>query len=278
MRSAWFWVFGLLTVASPAAGDLLTNGNFETVLNTTGPLPDACGYWQGNNSEIVGASSGITPAEGTHMLQFINTFTGPDGDWGATQCNIYQLVDLSPFAGLIQTGTATVTLSAAFNRVVGDSQTDTSFYAGMLAYAGSPSDFPTQWSQHIAGNGMTVFTDSSLVTWQPATATMLLPAATTYLAVALGATENVYNDLQGVEFDGHFADAVSLVIGGISGDLNCDGSVNFGDINPFVLLLTNHAAWVQQFAGCDWHVGDCNGDGWVDFADINPFVAILTGN
>jgi hypothetical protein len=60
------------------------------------------------------------------------------------------------------------------------------------------------------------------------------------------------------------------------GDLNCDGSVNFGDINPFVLALSNPAAFAQQYPNCNILNGDINGDGTVSFADINPFVSCLT--
>jgi hypothetical protein len=64
------------------------------------------------------------------------------------------------------------------------------------------------------------------------------------------------------------------------GDLNCDGSVNFGDINPFVLLLSNEAAYRTTFPNCIRINGDINGDGTYgqsSFRDINPFVALLTG-
>jgi hypothetical protein len=61
------------------------------------------------------------------------------------------------------------------------------------------------------------------------------------------------------------------------GDLNCDGNVDFGDINPFVLALTNPAAYVAAFPNCDIMNGDVNGDSHVDFGDINPFVRLLTG-
>lgn len=60
------------------------------------------------------------------------------------------------------------------------------------------------------------------------------------------------------------------------GDVNCDGEVDFGDINPFVLILTNPAAWQIQYPTCDAKTGDINGDGFVDFGDINPFVLLLT--
>ena len=60
------------------------------------------------------------------------------------------------------------------------------------------------------------------------------------------------------------------------GDLNCDGVVDFGDINPFVLALANPAGYVAAYPDCNIALGDINDDGNVDFADINPFVALLT--
>jgi hypothetical protein len=61
------------------------------------------------------------------------------------------------------------------------------------------------------------------------------------------------------------------------GDLNCDGAIDFGDINPFVLTLTNPAAYEAAFPNCDILNADINGDGSVNFGDINPFVALLSG-
>jgi YD repeat-containing protein len=62
------------------------------------------------------------------------------------------------------------------------------------------------------------------------------------------------------------------------GDLNCDGSVSFKDINPFVLYLSNPSAWQAANPGCPAANGDINGDGtYPSFGDINPFVALLSG-
>ncbi len=61
------------------------------------------------------------------------------------------------------------------------------------------------------------------------------------------------------------------------GDLNCDGNVDFGDINPFVLALTNPPGYHAAFPNCDLMNADINADGKVDFGDINPFVRLLTG-
>jgi murein tripeptide amidase MpaA len=60
------------------------------------------------------------------------------------------------------------------------------------------------------------------------------------------------------------------------GDLNCDGAVSFGDINPFVLALADPTGYANAFPDCDISLADINGDGSVDFGDINPFVALLT--
>ena len=64
------------------------------------------------------------------------------------------------------------------------------------------------------------------------------------------------------------------------GDLNCDGTINFGDINPFVLHLSNYPQWQLIFPNCPGENGDINGDGIYgqgSFHDINPFVALLCG-
>jgi hypothetical protein len=62
------------------------------------------------------------------------------------------------------------------------------------------------------------------------------------------------------------------------GDLNCDGHIDFGDINPFVLYLSNFGAWQAAFPGCNPLNGDINCDGTygqASFGDINPFVALM---
>ena len=75
-----------------------------------------------------------------------------------------------------------------------------------------------------------------------------------------------------------YYDDISLaqVPQGIRGDLNCDGRVDFGDINPFVLALSDPAGYARQYPECDIMNGDINDDGRVDFGDINPFVALLS--
>ncbi|TWT45152.1 FG-GAP repeat protein [Phycisphaerae bacterium RAS1] len=61
------------------------------------------------------------------------------------------------------------------------------------------------------------------------------------------------------------------------GDLNCDGLTDILDINPFVLALSDPAAYQQQFPTCPIANSDINMDGNVNVLDINAFVALLSG-
>jgi len=71
--------------------------------------------------------------------------------------------------------------------------------------------------------------------------------------------------------------AVPDVCEKLAGDLNCDGVVGFGDINPFVLLMGNPDEYRAVHPDCIRINGDINNDGVVGFGDINAFVALLSG-
>ncbi|MCG3129096.1 MAG: hypothetical protein CHACPFDD_04005 [Phycisphaerae bacterium] len=59
------------------------------------------------------------------------------------------------------------------------------------------------------------------------------------------------------------------------GDLNCDGSVDALDIDPFVLAMTNPAAYAATYPLCTLEQGDLNGDGSTNGFDIDGFVDLL---
>ena len=65
------------------------------------------------------------------------------------------------------------------------------------------------------------------------------------------------------------------------GDLNCDGSLNSLDIDPFVLALTStppgYPEYYTQHPNCEALLADCNDDGSINSLDIDPFVDLLTG-
>lgn len=59
------------------------------------------------------------------------------------------------------------------------------------------------------------------------------------------------------------------------GDMNNDGAVDNGDIDPFVLGLTDSAGYAAAFPGLDGSMvyhGDANCDAVFDNSDIDPFV------
>ena len=55
------------------------------------------------------------------------------------------------------------------------------------------------------------------------------------------------------------------------GDCDCDGVIDFNDINALVAVLSGGDP-------CRFGNVDVNGDGLIDFDDINPFVEILSGS
>jgi hypothetical protein len=115
-----------------------------------------------------------------------------------------------------------------------------------------------------------------------------LPITTTRFVYLESAGFGINNSADPVFTDTVGYDAVIVAANDTSdsyavGDLNCDGTygyLSFGDINPFVLYLSNFATWEATYPGCPAQNGDINGDGtfgYLSFGDINPFVALLSG-
>ncbi len=59
------------------------------------------------------------------------------------------------------------------------------------------------------------------------------------------------------------------------GDLNCDGWVNNGDIDAFVMAISDPDAYAANYPGCDINLGDINQDTFVNNGDIDAFVELL---
>ncbi len=72
------------------------------------------------------------------------------------------------------------------------------------------------------------------------------------------------------------SDTMSVTVYG-RGDTNCDGVVDFDDIDSFVVALSGAAAYAAGYPNCLWLTADCNADGTVNFDDIDAFVATLGG-
>jgi hypothetical protein len=199
------------------AENLVVNPGFETAENTSGGPSGVYGDWNGDYSAIVGATSGITPMGGSKMLQFKGTSHNDSGS--GNSCELFQIIDITTYLPLVSSGNAVATASAYFNRVTGDDETDTAFNFILMAYDGSPSTFPSRWNSSTYDSALTyssaggLLSDGLVGTWERLDAPILnLPTNTTFLVIDLHSYEDVFNDYSYPEFDGHFADNVSVQI------------------------------------------------------------------
>jgi hypothetical protein len=127
-----------------------------------------------------------------------------------------------------------------------------------IAYS-SPGGVRYVWRNGPTWNGMTVYPDPNVPRGN--VLSLALRPLTNQPAIAY------FNGSQQVNF----------AIAFFRGDLNCDGSINFDDIGPFVLSLTDPAGYASSYPDCSIINADLNEDGRADFEDISPFVAALSG-
>ena len=209
--------FSPTAIAESAASNLVTNPDFETNESTTAPPGQYAsatpGDWQGDVTDITAAQDGIIPFNGSQMLHFINTeIDGPRS--GSVGSELLQSVDLGSFGIDPSAQTLTARLTARFNRVTGDAQTDTQFRVEMRAFSGDVTSFPTQiaTASDIARNSAIIVTDGDVATWEAALVELALPSNTDFVGFSIQSLENVVDDGSNPEFDGHYADAVSLTV------------------------------------------------------------------
>lgn len=203
---------GVTVTAAPAANygaNLLVNPSFEQPV-LAGGLPTAPGNWQGDAATTVGAEQATEPVQGASMLRFIAT--GPQASASLLTSQQWQIVDVSAYAADIAAGRVSARASAWFHSIVGTAATDRRFDIRLLAFDGPMADLP----QRYAANTPLLLRDAVALTpggqWLQVEASDLLPVGTTYVLVEIYAYEDIVNDATAPEFDGHYADNVSLVL------------------------------------------------------------------
>lgn len=188
-----------------AAHAQVMNAGFEFGVATPGPTPLASpGIWGGEPHAFVGPSLGITPMAGNRMLQFRQTtLAGPGPDVRST---VSQVVNMSPWAVQIAGGGVIVSFSSWFNRAVGTLpvQSDSMFTVRILSFSSATNAL--NLSSPTLTSTASFLSDANPFTWQNLGTKITLPITTTHIAVQLEAEENVFNNLTGPEFSGHFAD------------------------------------------------------------------------
>ena len=99
---------------------------------------------------------------------------------------------------------------------------------------------------------------------------------TVYLRWTMGTTDSSWRYC-GWNIDDIALTALTCTAPLLAGDLNCDGAIDFDDIDPFIVALGGQPGYEQAYPGCHWLSADANGDGTVTFDDIDPFVGLLSG-
>jgi len=251
----------------PQSSELALDDGFESGSIIDEGWPTTTGRWSGDTAAIVSSTGPISPYHGSSMLQFI--YAGWNGPGGAHACDLMQIVDLSGHVATIASGGAKVTLSAFFNRIQENAETDTKFSVFMGAYEALPGEDWSQWysEARLAGIVEEMLADGDVASWEAIRAELVLPENATKLLVLVRAYENIHNDYSGTEFDGHFADCIVVSVtpeSATPGDTNGDGVVSDQDYDVFV----------SEFGATGDLASDFNGDGKVDLEDF----VILRGN
>lgn len=194
------------------------DGGFEQGGGFEPGIPKAGGKWGGDPAEGVGAFEGIVPAEGARMARFLAARGSGEGDTGQRASELWQLVNLSPFSDEVNRGGAVAKLKARFNRVAGGVATDRRFGIGITAFRGVLPEADDYWdrkadplSERLAHSGAELISDDDPTSWETAACEFAVPPGTDFVMLQVFAYEDVSNDSEN-EFEGHFADDVSLTI------------------------------------------------------------------
>jgi len=185
----------------------LVRPQFKKTPFATSPTPTGYGHWYADPATSVVTQNGIVPLDGDRMLKFIAS--SPYANYTNTASNVWQLIDISSYESIISSGFAVASLSAYFNRVTVDDQTDTKFMMDILAYSGELFSPPNLLLGSMHND---LFSDSDITSWEELTLDMVIPVNTDYLAIHIAAFEDLFNDNNANEFDGHYADLVTLEI------------------------------------------------------------------
>jgi hypothetical protein len=239
------FVFDTFMSLAPAAGDqFLKNPGFED-LNANAAFGDYWGHW-GNTS----FNAYFGPANG-HATLWADTIGNSGG--------VYQ-------QGILGTPGSRYQFALADVRI--EQNWDADLYFGLEYFGGD--DF------HKVGETVMLADTSQPGDGLQFSMTGTAAAGTVYVRPFLR-FDNVGSSGGTLRNAFVFAAGLTQLPPGLRGDLNCDGSADFGDINPFVLYLSNYASWQTTYAGCPASNGDINEDGtYPSFGDINPFVTLLS--
>jgi len=181
-------------------------GAFDTAAKWGNGKPKDFAIWDGDQAEVVlGAFEGVRPQDGAGMLRFIASTSDSTAAEEIASQHIYW-IDLAPYRHLVERGAVSISLTCSFNRIKGDTSTDTRFGLLSNVYKGTGMDN----AERIRQFGKIIHANDDEKDWEWLHVSGTLPQDTTMVEFEIHAYENVNNNVESgeVEFAGHFADSL----------------------------------------------------------------------
>ena len=160
-----------LASASAANANILNNPGFEvatttSVSNVLGNFTGFQGIWAPEMGSITTAILGVTPAAGARMLGMT--------DDGLTATQAFQAVDVTAYAALINSGTATMNASALYNTNGGYTGAQGSMVVQFFTAA--------SYGSLIGNSGIIgLALDANPQTWETNSVSSAIPVGTTWM-------------------------------------------------------------------------------------------------
>jgi hypothetical protein len=194
--------------------NMLVNAGFEDLKGgpvTTKAVPTTEGIWMGDWSGRALSNATVSAHRGTAMARFYGTSPVEKmAVGGETRTELYNLGDVTGYAG------RNLCLAGYFTRVPGDEHTDTAFFLRLAVYAGAAGEYGTHDETLYEDCGTpknpncqsTIVYATKPLEWIPAVTTVAIPnlAGPLTAAIVVGAIEDVTDDPDVPEFDGHYGD------------------------------------------------------------------------
>lgn len=186
-------------IAASAKANLLVDPSFEanpltTATNVLNFFATYQGIWGQENSTIVVAENGITPAQGVNMLRM---------DYTGSYTQTFQVTDVTSYAALIDSGGAVVNMNALFN-------VDKGVPAALGALG--VSFFSGNYYGSLTGSFTGSLTlDNSPNTWESISASNAIPIGTRWLVSQVAYQDATLLGIDGLYHPG-YVDAADLTI------------------------------------------------------------------
>ena len=148
------------------------------------------------------------------MLRFLRSDSEVEPSGASTYVgDMFQVVDLRPWRGVIADGAAVAELSASFAAVRGEEMI---FQTCLWAFAGDSTRLPENWTQHLReelayGSGSAHSAGDS-PRWQRVTGRMIVPPDAEMVVIELKVSPASRRAGAPVVFHGVYADEVELVL------------------------------------------------------------------